>query len=355
MNLPGIFPKSSGFSSADWEEARRPELLRLFEEHVYGFTPTELPETSFETVKSEAAEKFTKHEIFARFSKDGKSCGFTFFYYLPTQAKKPAPAVIALNPFSRSKRYADPDNNNIYLAHELLAENGCAGVLANVDELCADDKDEYANGILKLFPRQGESGWGALGAWAWAGSRIVDFLLSRTEIDSKKMCVLGFSRGGKAALWCGAQDQRIALTISVNSGCSGAAVTRGKRGECIRDITSNFPHWLCEKYSSYSYREEDLPLDQHMLLALCGPRLLYVSSASNDIWADPHKEFESCLNASALYELYGKKGLQQAALPPSNQPLLDGSIGYHLREGDHGCLKYDWQQYIAFINKHLKD
>ncbi len=354
MNLPAIFPKDTGFSSADWESARRPELLRLFQEHVYGFTPSMLPEVSFEVIKSETEKAFTKHEVFARFSKDGKSCGFRFFYYLPTQRKEPVPAMIVINPFSRRKRFASPDNKNTYLAHDLLAENGYAGILANVDELCADNKDEYTKGILELFPRQGESGWGALGAWAWAGSRVVDFLLSQPEIDPKRIGVAGFSRGGKAALWCGAQDQRVALTVSINSGCSGAAVTRGKRGELIRDITTTFPHWLCEKYASYSDLESELPVDQHMLLALCGPRPLYVSSASEDIWADPQKEFESCLHAGGLYALYGKTGLESGSFPPVNTPLLGGNIGYHLREGEHGCLLYDWEQYIAFMNRHLK-
>jgi hypothetical protein len=357
MSLPAIFPKSPGFSVADWEEMRRPELLRLFQEHVYGFTPSELPEISFETVKTDEEEAYIKHEIIAQFSKDGKSCGFSFIYYLPTKAKEPVPAVIMLNPFSKSKWFSSPENRNTYLAHDLLAENGCAGILANVDELCADDKNEYTKGILELFPRRGESGWGALGAWAWAGSRVVDFLLTQPEIDSKKIGVGGFSRGGKAALWCSAQDQRIALTVSVNSGCSGAAITRGKRGERIRDITSSFPHWLCEKYSSYSGLEDDLPMDQHMLLALCGPRHLYVASASQDLWADPQKEFEACLHAGDLYDLYsknGRAGLQCSSFPPENQPLLEGRIGYHLREGEHGCLLYDWEQFIAFINLHIK-
>ena len=158
------------------------------------------------------------------------------------------------------------------------------------------------------------------------------------------------SRGGKTALWCGATDKRIALTISSCSGCTGAAITRGKEGEHVKNI--NGTDWFCQNYQHYNDAEEFLPVDQHMLLAMMAPRAVYVSSAQLDSWADPSSEFLSCRMAGEAFELLGKKGL----VTEDEEPVLDkmyheGRIGYHMHGGPHRLLPDDWIHYMDYADK----
>jgi hypothetical protein len=154
-------------------------------------------------------------------------------------------------------------------------------------------------------------------------------------------------------LWAGANDTRFKLVISNSSGCTGAAYTRGKRGEHIKDI--NVSDWFCENYHNYDDREEMLPVDQHMLLACIAPRPLYVKSDAEDEWADPEAERKSAQLASAAYELYGLKGLvMEDETVVTNKKYHDGTIAYHMASGDHDMTRFDWHCYMDFADKHLK-
>ena len=177
--------------------------------------------------------------------------------------------------------------------------------------------------------------------------------------------MLGHSRGGKTALWCGAQDTRVDLTISNSSGSTGAAMARGKQGETIARINKSFPYWFCDNYKKYNNREDSLPVDQHMLLALCAPRPVYVQSSSADAHADPAAEFRSCQLATPVYRLFGLTGIPSSAKPKHNTPIAKGHVGYHVRadgyEGDndpgnggwHTLKAYDWARYMDFADRHF--
>ncbi|MEZ6078950.1 MAG: hypothetical protein R3C56_25735 [Pirellulaceae bacterium] len=188
--------------------------------------------------------------------------------------------------------------------------------------------------------------WGSIAAWAWGLSRLLDALETQDmHVDARRVSVVGHSRLGKTSLWAGANDERFMAVISNDSGCGGAALSRRAVGETVARINRSFPHWFCPNFHQYDGKENSLPIDQHQLLALIAPRLLYVASASQDRWADPHGEF---LSLDLAREVFAK-------LPATKSERSDQSnlkrIGYHLRDGQHDITEWDWAHYIRFAGQ----
>jgi hypothetical protein len=143
------------------------------------------------------------------------------------------------------------------------------------------------------------------------------------------------------------------MAISNDSGCGGAAISRRRYGQTVRQIQTTFPQWFCRNFIKYMDNEDALPVDQHELVALIAPRPVYVGSAAGDMWADPKGEFLSLVHAKPVYELYGIHGLPTDIWPDARQPLIGDHLGYHLRLGKHSILGYDWVQYLNFADKYL--
>lgn len=347
-----------------WEKVRRPEVLELFKAHVFGRNAVERPATlRFEPIEPDREMmegRALRKRVSIRYSGPGGEGAIALTAFIPKTAR-PAPAFVLICNRSSAK-HIDPDRlekNPFFPAEELIARGYAALAFYNGD-VDPDVHDGFTNGVHAVFQpdpsvRQPDA-WGTIAAWAWGASRVMDWIETQPAIDRARVGVVGHSRGGKTALWCGATDTRFALTISNNSGCGGAKFNRMAlpKSESIARINKVFPHWFCTNYKQYGDNEDALPIDQHMLVALIAPRLAYVASATLDDWAGQPGEFHSCVLASPVWGLYGRQGLVGDAFPAPDTPLQQGRVGYHLRTGKHDLSLYDWQRYMDFADKHLK-
>ena len=214
------------------------------------------------------------------------------------------------------------------------------------------DNGSFTEGLATVFGTtkdRKETEWGVLAVWSFAASCVMDYLQTLPELDAGKIGITGHSRCGKAALWAGATDSRFAWVMPNNSGCCGAALLRGKHGENLASINLLMGYWFAPAFGGFVGREQELPFDQHTLLALVAPRLLHVASGSTDFWADPEGEHRSTYLASQVYRLYGNPELPET-FPAVNTPVLAGKVGYHLRQGPHLLTEYDW----ACLADHVK-
>ncbi len=348
---------------ADWEARRRPEVLELFREHVYGRAAVGRPaDLRFEVVeRSELAMsgRATYKRVLIRFGGPGGEGRIELLVFIPNQVAGPAPGFLLI--CNRDKSNIDPtrQTRSPFWPAEKMIERGYVAATFHYADLDPDVDDQFKNGVHGLFdpkesPRAGDA-WGSIAAWAWGASRAMDYFETDADIDEHRIGVVGHSRGGKTALWCGAEDERFALVVSNDSGCTGAALARRKHGETIKKINTGFPYWFCGNYKNYNDREEQLPVDQHQLIALMAPRAVYVASASEDDWADPEGEFLSCVYAEPVYRLMGLTGLGTDQMPRPESPIHKGRIGYHLRTGKHNLTEYDWGCFMDFADRCLAE
>ncbi len=356
---PLMTSRGTRVSNADqWHRERRPEILELFREHVYGRTFIGRPrDLTFKVATSDAMEgKALRRLVDIQYSGRGGTGVIHAVMFVPRATDKPSPCFLLI--CNRGHENIDPDRKvkSPFWPAEEIVRRGYATIAFQVGDVDPDVHDGFTNGVHGIFDPPGgrqADAWGTIAAWAWGSSRVMDYLATDPLIDSEKVAVIGHSRGGKTALWAGAEDERFALVISNDSGSTGAAVARGKQGERIQDINRHFPHWFNQNYKRYNDRENDLPVDQHMLAALIAPRLLYIASASLDSWADPKQEFLAGVLAEPVYALYQLKGLGTNTLPAPEQPLQQGAIGHHLRTGKHDLTEYDWARFMDFADRHL--
>jgi hypothetical protein len=371
-NLPPLLLSSSGKAITtidEWIHIRRPEVLALFENLVYGQVPNpRYPvQTSYRVIQ-EVPDFMdglaTRLSVIMQFSNPRGSVQSLVQIYIPNNTTGPVPAALILgfNETDSADFNADSAHPGMIKAGwpvALVLNNGFALVAIDHTDLVDHNEVTFGDDTIQQlfyadrqsFPRAYE--WGVIGAIAWGASRALDYLQTLERIDATRVAIMGHSKLGKAALWAAAQDQRFALVVAAQSGAGGAALWRRKAGETLNKMVTRFPYWLSRNAWKFVGNENDLPVDQHMLLALIAPRPLYIASGQDDHWADPRGEYLSAFYAGDVYRLFGLKGLESEQSPPLNQALTTGSVAYHIRSGGHSVEAYDWNQFMAFLNQHL--
>jgi hypothetical protein len=369
--LPPLLVSSEGkpiTTPEEWFRIRRPQILSLFGNLVYGVVPVpESPiQTTVEVVKTDRefmGGKATRKEVRLRFENARGRVEMQILVFSPNGASRPAPAFL-LHSFANTRdtgHDANPERpgflrNGIPLGEFL--QRGFGFVVVPNGDLVRHNEVEFLSGIVPLFYRTGQSfpkayEWGCISAAAWGASRAMDYLETDRDIDAKRIAIMGHSKMGKATLWTAAQDSRFALAISAQSGCAGAALWKRNFGETLEKMVTRFPYWLCRNAWKFVRNEDDLPVDQHMLLACIAPRPVYVHSGVEDTWADARGEYLSAYHASEVYRLLGKKGLPSEASPPVGEAIIRSDVGYHNRPGGHSIEAFDWQKFMEFAEYHL--
>ncbi len=387
-------------TAREWLTRRRPELKALFQHYMYGHLPPPpraVTASHRYTNPAFLGGRATLREVVLRLGPPGAP-EINLAVVTPNGGRKPAPVILGVNfcgnhaalddpglalptvwmpkhcpdcpdhralPAGRGKDAPSWDVAQVIARGYALATfyhgdlapddagatTGIRAFAASRDQARWLRKPAKA-GICPACPERyarGDYDWSTLGAWAWGFHRAVDYLVTDRHVDARRIAVFGHSRNGKTALLAGAFDERIALVLCHQSGCGGAAPSRGRIGESVKQINDRFPHWFNAAFKQFNDVPARLPFDQHALIALCAPRPVLLSNAVDDQWANPSGQFEMLLAASSVYRLLGVPGLAAAALPPPGS-LVSSRLGYFYRDGKHSTTSADWQAFLDFAD-----
>ena len=367
---------------SEWQEQRRPLIQDILQKEIYGTLPaSETTQLLSHRVIDKAAfggratfEEF-RVEVTPSFS-NGNSGDFIVAVVTPNNADGPLPLIMMQSFCPRWDAVPHPDATapegekpgeqipGVFRfvfgrfvctpPLEDITKAGYAVALVNPGELVPDQGDAGLAALKRLSIAHTDDAtrWGAIAAWGWTFSRVIDVLADDPRFDQDKIIAYGHSRFGKSALLAAAYDDRVDGVIAHQSGTGGASLNRRKKGESVKAITDSYPHWFSSSYASYAGREEELTLDQHHLLALVAPRPIMLGNARRDVWSDPNGAFRAAQGASPVYELYGADGFTPTRL---DQFEPDQPLSFWLRPGTHGVVKEDWPAFLAFLDAHFKD
>ncbi len=388
-----------------WTDQRRPELLKYYASEIYGRIPATAPKVTWQVVSNDAnalgGTANFKQLAGHMGSLDGPAIGVTL--YTPAKATKPAPILVSISfNFGAGARGRGRGAGNTNApATNVAPRTGTVAAPANATPGATAGRGAFGGGrggamamrgspselishgyayasivynsietdtegqtnvnlVRKLALAPGQTTpaadeWGAIAAWAWGISRVVDYLETDTAVDAKRIAITGVSRLGKTVLWAGASDSRIALVIASCSGEGGAALARRNYGETIAHLVapSRYPYQFAGNYAKYAKDPSQLAVDTHCLIALMAPRPLLLQTGNTDNWSDPKGEFLAAVAAKPVYALFGKKGPDSDVMPEAGQ-LVGDTLAYYMHAGGHGTVPSDWDIYLKFLDQNLK-
>jgi hypothetical protein len=382
--LPDPLVTTSGArvrDAATWWRVRRPEILHMIETTQFGRAPgkpASVVVDRFDTGTVALGGAAVRRQATLWFTPDRKGPKAEVLSYVPASATGPVPLLleIAFSPnvnvvddpgirpgtmWNREKQRVPAPAASPFGRVDVrpFLERGIGFATVYYGDIEPDFKGGIPYGIRGVYLKPGQSEpaadeWGAIAAWAWGLSRVLDYLETEPAVDAKRVALLGSSRLGKTVLWTAANDQRFAAVIASVSGEGGAALSRRNYGETIRHITDStrYAYQFARNYQTYGDRVNALPFDGHMLVSLIAPRPLLLQTGSTDYWSDPKGEYLSAVAASPVWRLLGAEGLATDHYPAPGEPV-PSTLGYYMHEGRHGILPQDWPVFVEFLTRTL--
>ena len=395
-------------TSADaWWKQRRPEIVEDFDREVLGRVPRTVPKVAWRVNRTEQFEvggrPVVGKELIGAVDNSAYpdlTVEIQMTLVTPANAARPVPVMMMFGgrsgmppapgaPPAPARGFgptgggsagpglpggAPPAPSDPPAIEQLIAD-GWGYATINPGSIQADNGAGLTKGIIGLVnkgqPRHPED-WGSLRAWAWGASRGLDYLETEKAVDAKKVGIEGVSRFGKAALVTMVYDQRFAVVLIGSSGEGGAKLHRRNWGEAVENLTgSGEYHWMAGNFLKYGAEESsfgrktagDLPVDAHELLALCAPRLTFVSygvpERGDAKWLDHQGSYMAAVAAQPVFRLLGAKGLgvsddyTKEKMPAVNVSMLDGQLAWRQHDGGHTDGP-NWKYFIPWADGFLK-
>jgi len=394
-NLPEVLKLKNGrkvTSAKTWWQKRRPEIVEDFEREVLGRIPKNVPKVTWSITNSNEA-KVGSYPVVGKqlvghvdnSSYPAINVDIQMVLVTPAEAKNPVPVMIMFGfgylpgttppPGPGGRSFAFPPMGNDPPATEQLIAAGWGYAYVNPNSVQADNGAGLTKGIIGLVnkgqPRKPDD-WGSLRAWAWGASRALDYLATDKAVDAKHVGIEGVSRYGKAALVTMAFDQRFAVVLVGSSGEGGAKLHRRNWGEAVENLTgSGEYHWMAGNFLKYGASEADfgsknagdIPVDAHELIALCAPRLTFISygipEKGDAKWLDQQGSYMAAVAAGPVFRLLGAKDLgtsdnyKTEKMPDVNVSLLTGQLAWRQHDGGHTDGP-NWKYFIPWADKFFK-
>ncbi len=357
----------------DWETIRRPEIVDFFEQNMYGEIPTPSSPIvkTFELISEDNTildGLCTRKDVLITFKNDIGKVTMPLVLFVPNKTNVKVPVILLANGGDIKRKGLALDSPQSYgktrngiPLHQLMTRGiGVATVdyqAFGIDR--SNKKGEVSGGISSMFFTENqqftkENEWGMISIWAYALRAGMDYLETDKDINAKQVAPLGCSISGKVSLWAAITDNRFGMALLATAGHGGDAIWRREYGETLQNMCDNLPTWICRNATKYADKVNEMPVDQHSLLACMAPRPFYIATAQHDLWADQLGQWIGTYNAAPSYKLYKKNvAFTSDEQPKINQPIIKSSIGYHVRSGVHGLELYDWEQYMKFIEYHF--
>jgi hypothetical protein len=347
-------------TAEEWKNKRRSEILKFYQTEIYGRIPADAPKVFWEVAETDPNARngtAVMRRVVGWMAEKERGPKMTLTVYTPQKADRPVPVLLSI-----SFGFALGNRGGKAATFDPVAQvlgRGWAYATIGYGDIQPDRADEWTRGVIGVTMKEGQKRpaadeWGTISAWAWGVSRCIDYFESDKSFDAKRVAITGASRLGKTVLWAGAQDERVAAVFSVVPGEMGASLIRRDWGETLDDMAQNFPWQFAGNLQKWVGRWNDLPVDQHMLIALCAPRPVYVNGGLTDQWSDPKGEFLAMVAAGPVYRLLGAKDLGVTEVPELDKPVTSGRLAFHYHSGGHQAVPADWKLFLDFAERHYK-
>jgi hypothetical protein len=376
--LPDVMVTNAGTrvtSAKDWWNVRRPEIVEIFDREIYGRTPKDLPTVAWEVVKTTEETvgdvAMIKKELVGKVDNRAYPAievNIEAAVWTPKDAKSPVPIVLEFGSGGRPqppRPAGAPQPPPGPTWQQQVVARGWGFASLRPTSVQADNGAGLTQGIIGLVnkgqPRRVDD-WGALKAWGWGASRLLDYLATDKAVDAKRVALEGHSRYGKATIVAMAYEPRLATAFVSSSGAGGAKIMRRTYGELVENVAASSEyHWMAGNFLKYAgpLTANDLPVDAHQLVALCAPRPVFISGGdtlggipAGDGWVDSKGMFLAGVYAGPVYRLLGKRDLGTTEFPKIETALVDGDIGFRQHTAGH-TPGPNWATFQMFAERYF--